>query len=191
MLIFPGVIRNWFIGMYALGLFSVIAMSVYFLSQRKNIEKKEGILPSPGIIIPLGIPFLIILTRFGEMNNGWFYIRWTGLGLSIYFLIILPWFVITLRRLAIPGIALYQDHKLVTCGPYSFVRHPMYSAAIALWLGAALGTLNWLLLGLFPLLVFIMLRFPVRQEEALLKEKFGKEFNEYAGKTPRIIPGIW
>jgi hypothetical protein len=31
------------------------------------------------------------------------------------------------------------------------VRHPLYSAVMALWLGAALGTLNWLLLALSPL----------------------------------------
>jgi protein-S-isoprenylcysteine O-methyltransferase len=191
MLIFPGVIHNWFLGMYVLGIVSVAIMSLYFRSQRKNIEKQEGPVPSPGIFIPLGIPLLILLFRFGELTHGWFIIRWLGLGLSIYFLIVLPWFLMTLGRLAIPGAALYHDHKLITYGPYSFVRHPLYSAAIALWLGAALGTLNWFLMGLFPLFVIIMVRIPIRQEEILLNEKFGMEYKEYIKRTARIIPGLW
>ncbi|MBR9999698.1 MAG: isoprenylcysteine carboxylmethyltransferase family protein [Cyclobacteriaceae bacterium] len=191
MLIFPDVIRNWFLGLYILALLSVVAMSIYLQVERKNIEKQEGPLPSPGILIPLGIPLFILITRIGEITVGWFYMRWMGLGLSVYFLVILPWFMITLGRFAVPGQALYQDHKLITHGPYSFVRHPLYSAAIALWFGAALGTANWLLMGLFPLLVIIILRFPVRQEETLMNEKFGAAYKKYSENTPRIIPGLW
>lgn len=189
--IFPGVIHNWFVGMYITGFISVFIMSFYLRANRKNIEKKEGPLPSPGIFIPLGIPLVILFTRFGELPNGWFFIRWLGLGLSFYFLIVLPWFMMALGRFAVPGQAVYQDHKLITTGPYSFVRHPLYSAAIALWLGAALGTLNWLLLALFPLFVFIMIKVPVRQEEAMMHEKFGAEYRKYTEMTPRIIPGLW
>jgi protein-S-isoprenylcysteine O-methyltransferase len=191
MLTFPGEIRNWFLGMYVLGIVSFVIMLLFLRTQRKNVEKQEGMVPSPGIFIPLGIPLIILLFRWGELIHGWFFIRWLGLGLSIYFLIVLPWFLITLGRLAIPGAALYHDHKLITCGPYSFVRHPLYSAAIALWLGASLGTLNWLLMVLFPLIVIILVRIPIRQEETLLNEKFGMEYKEYTKSTPRIIPGLW
>jgi protein-S-isoprenylcysteine O-methyltransferase Ste14 len=189
--IFPGIIRNWFMAMYVLGILSFLIISVYIRSRRKHIEKHEGPIPSPGIIILFGIPLILLILRFGEITAGWFYIRWMGLGLSTYFLIVLPWFMLTLGRFAIPGSAVYQDHKLVTSGPYSFVRHPLYSASAALWLGAALGTLNWLLLGLFPLVIYIIMRYPVRQEEALLRDKFGKKYEEYASKTPGILPALW
>ncbi len=61
---------------------------------------------------------------------------------------------------------------------------------MALWLGAALGTLNWLLLALWPLLlagVFIS----SRDEEELLREKFGTTYETYAARTGRLIPKVW
>jgi hypothetical protein len=52
------------------------------------------------------------------------------------------------------------------------VRHPLYSAVMALWLGAALGTLNWLLLALSPLGVAALFM-STCAEEGLLRARFG------------------
>jgi protein-S-isoprenylcysteine O-methyltransferase Ste14 len=50
-----------------------------------------------------------------------------------------------------------------------------------------LGTLNWLLLTLWPLLV-IVLFMVTREEEGLLRAKFGTTYDAYAAKTGRFIP---
>jgi protein-S-isoprenylcysteine O-methyltransferase Ste14 len=71
------------------------------------------------------------------------------------------------------------------------MRHPLYSAVIVLWLSAGLGTMNWLLLVLWPLFLVASMLLPIRQEETLLREKFGEEYEEYAEKTARLIPGVW
>lgn len=97
----------------------------------------------------------------------------------------------TLGRFAVPGAGIFRDHKLITSGPFQFVRHPLYSAAITLWLGAGLGTLNWLLLVLWPVFVAIVIFVPVRHEEELLHEKFGTDYEEYAQQTGRLIPRFW
>jgi protein-S-isoprenylcysteine O-methyltransferase Ste14 len=65
------------------------------------------------------------------------------------------------------------------------------SAAIILWLSARLGTLNWLLLALWPTFVAIVIFIPVREEEKLLKEKFGEAYEEYAQQTGRLVPRFW
>ena len=83
--------------------------------------------------------------------------------------------------------AVFQDHELVTSRPFRFVRNPGYSAILALWLGTALGTLNWILLALWPVLV-VVLSMVTRAEEGLLRGKFGTSYDAYAARTGRFIP---
>lgn len=165
-------------------------MGIRLRAHREKIEKQEGPLPSPGIIVPLGIPILILLTQVGEIKVELLLVRWIGLALSLYMLVMLPLIMRTLGRFAVPGAGIYRDHKLITSGPYNFVRHPLYSAAIALWLGTALGTINWLMLVLVPVIMIMVIRVPIQHEDALLRGKFGTEWEEYAEDTARIIPWI-
>jgi protein-S-isoprenylcysteine O-methyltransferase Ste14 len=67
------------------------------------------------------------------------------------------------------------------------VRHPIYSGVVALWLGAALGTVNWVLLALWPLLIFGIRR-AVIDEEELLRGKFGEAYDEYDNGRGRLFP---
>ena len=181
----------WFIVVYALSITAFIIVAIRFRAQRDAIEKQKGPLPSPGIFVPLGVPLLILLTRVGEIPAEWLSLRLIGLGLSLYYLVILLWTLRTLGRQFVPGAGIFRDHTLVTSGPFRFVRHPLYSASITSWLGAALGTLNWLLLVLWPVLVAIVILVPVRHEEELLHEKFGKAYEVYAQHTDRLIPKLW
>lgn len=70
----------------------------------------------------------------------------------------------------------------------SFVLCILYSEVLALWSGAALGTLNWLLFALLPLGgagLFIA----SRAEEAMLRS--GQPNEAYAAQTGRFIPKVW
>lgn len=183
--------RLWFLVLYAFGIAVFIITAIRFRSRRDAVEKQEGPLPSPGVLIPLGIPFLILLLRLGEISARWLPVRLIGAVLGIYFLVMLPWAIRTLGRLYSPGFAVFEDHTLITSGPFGFVRHPIGSAVLALWLGAGLGTLNWLLLVLWPLFVALSAILMARREEALLHEKFGTKYRQYAQETSRFIPGIW
>lgn len=183
--------RYWFIGLYGLGLLAFVVMVARLNPRRDTIEIKKGPLPTPGILIPLGLPLVILLTRFGEMRAGLFPLRIVAVVISLCFLITLPWMMVTLGRFALPGSGVYGDHKLITTGPYSFLRHPLYSAAIILWLSAGVGTMNRLLLVLWPLFIASTVLIPIRHEEKLMSEKFGAEYERYAESTARLIPGIW
>jgi protein-S-isoprenylcysteine O-methyltransferase Ste14 len=103
----------------------------------------------------------------------------------------LPWAMRTLGQMGAPGVGVFEDHELITSGPYRFLRHPGYSATLALWLGAALGTLNWLLLVLWPLMVALLFMVGIRPEEALLHERFKADYEEYVRQTSRLIPRVW
>ena len=191
MLVSPDAFRYWFLGLYGLGVAAFIVTMVHLLSHRGSIEKRSGPMPSPGILIPIGVPLLILLSRVGELRTGSPAVRYVGFALSLYYLVLLPWTLMALGRFALPGMGVYRDHRLITSGPFALVRNPLYSATVALWLGAGLGTVNWLLLALWPFFAAIMIRFPMRLEERLLGEKFGPEYEAYAKRTARLVPGIW
>jgi protein-S-isoprenylcysteine O-methyltransferase len=184
-------LRLWFLVLFGLGLLGTMVAFVRFRADRKDIEKKVGPLPTPGPVIVSIIGALIVLTGIGEITDdtsiGWASLRVLGVGLSLYTMVMLPWAVRTLGRFGVPGIGVFRDHALVTSGPFRVVRNPGYSGILALWLGAGLGTLNWLLLTLWPLLV-IVLFMVTREEEGLLRAKFGTTYDAYAAKTGRFIP---
>lgn len=186
-------LRVWFIALYGLGIVGFLASVIRFRPHRGTIEKKIGPIPAPiGVVLVLAV--VILATGTGEISGetsvGWAILRGGGFGLSLYAIIMLPWALRSLGRLAVPGAAVLRDHELVTSGAFRVVRHPLASAQMVLWLGAALGTLNWLLLALWPLVVvggFLT----TQAEERLLREKFGTAYEEYAVDRGRFIPKPW
>jgi protein-S-isoprenylcysteine O-methyltransferase Ste14 len=83
-----------------------------------------------------------------------------------------------------------QVSQLVTSGPYSKIRHPGYLGLVLIYFGFALGfAVVWLLI---PAVIFTILTYLTAiKEEGFLKERFGKEYEEYARQVPwRFIPKI-
>lgn len=78
---------------------------------------------------------------------------------------------------------------LVTHGPYRFLRHPIY-AAICLFIWAAVAAhLSPLTFSLGALAtVGAILR--LLCEERLVTERY-PEYNAYAQRTKRLLPGLW
>jgi protein-S-isoprenylcysteine O-methyltransferase Ste14 len=85
---------------------------------------------------------------------------------------------------------LVDDHKLVTCGVYSIVRNPIYAGMLGMMIstGLAFSIPEWAAIAMFIAWYGTHLR--IQSEEALLKEAFGEEYEEYARKVPALIPGI-
>src|ERR1044071_6952281 len=81
-----------------------------------------------------------------------------------------------------------EGHKLVTEGPYSIVRNPIYTGMFGMLLATGLAVSHWSgLLGailLFAIGTFIR----VRSEETLLREMFGREFDDYSRNVSAVIP---
>lgn len=92
-----------------------------------------------------------------------------------------------LGRNWVGGIGLHKQHKLITTGPYRYVRHPLYSGLLVSSLGFGLVSLNiWMFLMGLSFCGSFAFRIP--GEEALLRQKFKKKFDDYAEHTGRLIP---
>jgi protein-S-isoprenylcysteine O-methyltransferase len=182
-------VRLWFLALYAFGIMGFLSNVWRIRRDRPAFERQIGPLPEVGALVAWFVPPLILLSEIGKMPIEQPILRAFGVGLSLYAEIVVVWTVRTLGRLLIPGLAVYRDHVLVTSGPFRWLRHPMYSGALALWLGAALGTLNWLLLALWPLLVVGVVR-ELPTEEGMLRAKFGAAYEAYAAQTGRLLPRL-
>jgi protein-S-isoprenylcysteine O-methyltransferase Ste14 len=181
--------RLWFVVAYALGFLFFLALVFRFRTRRPTVEQRVGSLPSPPALISWLIPPIILLVHVGQISAEWMLVRVLGVALGLYAIIMIPWATHGLGRSYAPGPAVLQDHALVTSGPFGLVRHPIYSAVAALWLGAALGTLNWLLLALWPMIVAGVTK-QSRAEEEMLRAKFGDTYDTYARSKGRLVPKL-
>jgi protein-S-isoprenylcysteine O-methyltransferase Ste14 len=84
-----------------------------------------------------------------------------------------------------------QSHTLVSGGIYGYMRHPMYTA-FWLWVFAqALLLQNWLV-ALCGVAGWGFLFFGrIGQEEAMMRETFGEQYDAFARRTKRLVPWIY
>ncbi len=81
-----------------------------------------------------------------------------------------------------------KTQKLITAGPYSICRNPLYIGTFLLSIGIGLCFENLLVLLLVPAIIIPVHFITVLMEEKHLKEKFGSEYLEYQKKVPRFWP---
>jgi protein-S-isoprenylcysteine O-methyltransferase Ste14 len=85
---------------------------------------------------------------------------------------------------------LYVDHELISTGPYSLVRHPIYASVLALLLATIILRTGWPM-ALAALSVFVIgTEIRVKSEEKLLASRFGPKFLAYKKKVFAYVPFI-
>jgi protein-S-isoprenylcysteine O-methyltransferase Ste14 len=87
-------------------------------------------------------------------------------------------------------VELKQGHKLVVCGPYKFMRHPIYTGHLLMGMGTA--TASGLVIALAGLVSFAAgFWVKLRQEERLLLRNFPDEYPAYKARVKALIPFIF
>jgi len=79
---------------------------------------------------------------------------------------------------------------LNTTGMYSIVRHPLYLGNFLIWLGVALFAHTWWLVLIAILAFWVYYERIMFAEEEFLRKTFGAEFEEWAGRTPAVVPAF-
>ena len=90
-------------------------------------------------------------------------------------------------------IAAHKKQSLVTTGPYSLCRNPLYLFSFMAAAGVGLMSGSILIGAIYCLVTIALFRGVVRQEERHLTDYFGGTYRAYCRDTPRWIPnfGIW
>jgi protein-S-isoprenylcysteine O-methyltransferase Ste14 len=83
-----------------------------------------------------------------------------------------------------------EESKLVTKGPYKYIRHPAYTGTLLTFGGISLAIGTWLGLIIALVIKWIAIEYRVRVEEEALKTAFGSEYEEYMQKTWKLFPGF-
>jgi protein-S-isoprenylcysteine O-methyltransferase len=82
-----------------------------------------------------------------------------------------------------------EDQELITRGPYSVVRHPMYAGGLLASISSAVvagGPFAFATLIVGSLFVW-----RVTAEDKLMQEQFPETYPDYMQRTKRLIPFIW
>ena len=136
---------------------------------------------------------MLIIMGFDTVRFGWsevpFWLKtisFVGIGLSFVLLFLVMRENAYLARI----VRVEREQKVVTTGPYSIVRHPMYVAVIGQFTLFPLALGSFYALPLAILVdIFIIIRI-ILEEKTLFEELEG--YKEYVQKTRyRLLPGVW
>lgn len=131
------------------------------------------------------VPIAVGYARIGVLPS---YLFYPGFAIALVGVAIASWGLLTLGRFHQGYVRVISGHQVVQKGPYHFVRHPMYSGELLVWIGLGLMVQSWvsLLIILVSSAIFYTRR--IRIEERFLATELGDEYVHYMRRTKRIIP---
>lgn len=83
-----------------------------------------------------------------------------------------------------------KNVNLITQGPFSKVRNPLYVFSFIGVVGVSLYTARPLIILIAPIATIIIYHYLVKREEEFLTSQFGNEYLQYMEKVPRFIPNF-
>ena len=159
-------------------------------SGRKEDKSNRWVLFAFTIITLL----MAYLSAYTDRINFWTIdgnaMRWLGVFVcaAAIALRLIPVFVLKDRFSGL--VAIQLEHKLETHGIYGLVRNPSYLGMLVSAVGWALAFRS--ILGvLISLLLLIPILPRIHSEERLLREHFGKEYDDYFARTWRLVPWVY
>ena len=193
-LAFPGAWRLLmllFIPMIIMGI-ALLIWAPETLSRR--LRSKEERVKQKGVVALSGLLFVASFILAGlDFRFGWsslpHWVVWTS---SIVFLLSYGMYAEVMREneWLSRSIEVMEGQKVVSTGLYGIVRHPMYTATIAMFLAMPLVMGSWwAFLVMVPYVIAIVTR--IKDEETLLTKEL-EGYQEYKEKVRwKLIPYIW
>jgi protein-S-isoprenylcysteine O-methyltransferase Ste14 len=133
----------------------------------------------------IGLPFV---TRFAAPVP--FGVRICVLPLAIANI---PLLVVVLRALGrqwSTKLEIQSKHRLITSGPYRWVRHPLYAVIFLTMFSLAGIAANWLfIIPALAAATTIYLR--ISEEERMMVKEFPEDYPAYMRRTGRILPPLF
>lgn len=178
-----------------------LALIGYWLWAARSAKRSEWQEPLARRLLAYWLPLLVAVLLLGP--GDWFghsllreqFVPHTTLVYSIGLAMAIAGAALAICSRALLGrnwsatVQLKQEHELVTRGPYRWVRHPIYTGLLLMFLGNAVMVGDWR--GLLAVaIVFASFWRKYRLEEAWLGRHFGEPYRLYQARTKALIPAL-
>ena len=107
-----------------------------------------------------------------------------GLGLRV-------WAAVTLGGFYTRTLTTTKDHRVVTTGPYAWVRHPAYLGVILLWAGFGVLSGSLVVALIFPVMFIAVYLYRISVEERMLVGVLGDSYVHYQQRTHKLVPFVY
>jgi protein-S-isoprenylcysteine O-methyltransferase Ste14 len=112
-----------------------------------------------------------------------------GVLLDLAGLLLTVWARVYLGRNWSGVVTIKEDHELITSGPYTLVRHPIYSGLLLAFVGLAVARGEWR--GILAVMIAAAAFWrKLRIEERWMRERFGDKYQAYSARVPALIPFV-
>lgn len=131
-------------------------------------------------------PHWIRLRLFTKSNLP---LLWLGTALTAAGVAFAIWARVSIGSNWSGTITIKDQHELIQHGPYSIVRHPIYTGLLLAFLGTAI--VNGELRGILGfVLVSLGFGLKLRMEEAFMEQQFGSAYMDYKHRVKALVPFI-
>jgi len=104
------------------------------------------------------------------------------------FIIIGAWLgIMGAKEVSLKVAETHYTGKIITTGPYSFIRHPQYFGGLLAHIGISFLLSAWYSFLFTPIMIGIIYLISWKEEKELIKE-FGKVYENYRRKVPMLFP---
>jgi len=165
------------------GIALIVLALVFLLLRRPAIGKAKGVLPRIAAVAGTYLGIAVV----------WLPVHPMGLMLSFLSLTLIlcgvAFAIFALVHLGRSFSLMAEARRLVTDGPYSSIRHPLYLGEAISMAGLTLQYLSPLALGILVLQFGFQL-WRMKNEETVLASQFA-EYESYRTRTARLLPGLY
>lgn len=157
-------------------------------------EKEQKVI----IKVAQSIFFLAFLIPGFDFRLGWtkewlgavpLWLQILALALVLVAYLFVIW-VMDVNRYAARTVRVEAGQKVISTGPYKWVRHPFYTGAVIMFLATPLGLGSYVALPVFALVIPVFVVRLLKEEQVLRRELSG--YIEYCQGTPhRLVPYLW
>jgi protein-S-isoprenylcysteine O-methyltransferase Ste14 len=113
--------------------------------------------------------------------------RMLGIVLIVLGFALMLWAAVVFRAHQTSIVPHQMPARIITKGPFSFSRNPIYLGDVLILTGAVFWWGAWPSLLLIPIFVMILVRRFIAPEEVRMKENFGPEFDDFSKRTRRWL----
>jgi len=194
-LIFPD---NWFPSHFAASAFMILFCLWIFseivnsLWSRKNSQTTSKDKDSYRFIViaswaAIFITFMLRSKFIGIFSGS---LQYAGLVLIFFGIVLRECSIWILGRHFTVRVQVRENAKLITQGPYKYIRHPSYTGGILTFAGIPIAIGTWLGALIVLIIKLIVIQYRIHVEEKALQAAFGSEYEEYKKKTWKLFPGF-